>query len=60
MARKLTVVIYIIIDKKKEFVVEHAFKILEEKKVKNSAERSAISHRSSMEEMILYMINNIQ
>ena len=40
MARKLAVVIYNILAKKKEFVEEHAFKTLKEKKLKNMEVRS--------------------
>jgi hypothetical protein len=51
VARKLAVVIYNMLEKKKEFVEEHAFKTLKEKKLKNMAERSAISHGFSREDM---------
>lgn len=51
VARKLAVIIYKMLEKKKEFVEEHAFKTLKEKKLKNMAARSVISHRFSRDDM---------
>ncbi|MCL4345161.1 MAG: IS110 family transposase [Candidatus Thermoplasmatota archaeon] len=51
VARKLAIVIYNMLEKKKGFVEEHAFKTLKEKKLKNMAARSAISHGFSREDM---------
>ncbi len=51
VARKLAVIIYKMLEKKKEFVEEHAFKTLKEKKLKNMAARSEISHRFSRDDM---------
>ena len=51
MARKLAVVIYNILAKKKEFVEEHAFKTLKEKKLKNMEVRSGRYHEFKKEDM---------
>jgi len=51
VARKLAVVIFNMLEKKKEFVEEHAFKAMKEKKLKNMAARSAICHGFSREDM---------
>ena len=51
VARKLAVIIYKMLEKKKEFVEEHAFKTLKEKKLKNMAARSVTSHRFSRDDM---------
>ena len=51
VARKLAVIIYKMLEKKKEFVEEHAFKTMKEKKLKNMAARSEISHRFSRDDM---------
>ena len=51
MARKLAVVIYNMLAKKKEFVEEHAFKTLKEKKLKNMEVRSGRYHEFKKEDM---------
>ena len=51
VSSKLAVIIYKMLEKKKEFVEEHAFKTLKEKKLKNMAARSVISHRFSRDDM---------
>jgi hypothetical protein len=52
VARKLAVVIYNMLEKKKEFVEEHAFKTLKERKLKNMESRSKRSHGFSRDEMV--------
>ena len=52
MARKLAVVIYNMLAKKKEFVEEHAFKTLKEKKLKNMEVRSGRYHEFKKEDML--------
>jgi transposase len=51
VARKLAVVIYNMLEKKKEFVEEHAFKALKERKIKNMESRSKRPHGFSRDEM---------
>ena len=51
VARKLAVVIYNMLEKKKEFVEEHAFKALKERKLKNMESRSKRPHGFSRDEM---------
>ena len=51
VSSKLAVIIYKMLEKKKEFVEEHAFKTMKEKKLKNMAARSEISHRFSRDDM---------
>ena len=50
-ARKLAVVIYNMLEKKKEFVEERTFKALKERKLKNMESRSKRPHGFSRAEM---------
>ena len=51
MARKLTVIIFNMLAKKKEFVEGHMFKTLKEKKIKNMETRGNMAHEFKREEM---------
>jgi len=51
MARKLAVIIFNMLAKKKEFVEEHMFKTLKEKKIKNMETRGNMAHEFKREEM---------